>query len=394
MRRWRRWALAVACWCLTGAALGQGPDPEIQRAFIEGLQRLQSGDQAGAERIFRELLERTRSPRIKLELARTLFLRKEYRESRALFREVMLDPELPWRVRDNIEVFLRAIDDIEGYVRFSASVVSDSNPRNITSQREFTIGGVRLTFEPPQDNKRVTGLRYAVQAYRPLLPEDTLSGYFTGSYLDYPSSSLDRLTFDAGLLKGLGESGITQARAGLEAGTFGGKSLYEFPYVGLARRLLQSERYRVEGSLRFGRVNFPHADYLDADYGSVSLNGARELGPTLIGSLGGTLEVSEAREPPYSYYGVSVEPGVALLVTQPALLLKATVAYGERRYADLDPLFGVQRSDRRTAVELSVRSKEWRWMNFAPVLVVSLEHNRSNIDFYAYRKANLSVMLE
>src|SRR5688572_2322273 len=216
MRCWQRRLLAAALAVLLASdVLAQQADPEIQRAFIEGAQRLEAGDFQEAARIFRALVLRTDSPRVKLELARTLFYLREYQESRELFRAVMLEPELPWRVRDNIEVFLRAIDDVDGYVRFSASLVSDSNPRNITSEREFTIGGIRLTFEPPADTKRVTGLRYSVQAQQPLLRERRVSGYFTGSYLDYPASSLDRLTMDVGVAKGL-MTVFGSVRVGLE----------------------------------------------------------------------------------------------------------------------------------------------------------------------------------
>ena len=73
---------------------------------------------------------------------------------------------------------------------------------------------------------------------------------------------------------------------------------------------------------------------------------------------------------------------------------RAELAYGKRRYADLDPLFGERRRDERTRLDLSVRSKQWRWMNFTPVLVFSLERNHSSLPFYGYRKANVSVMLE
>jgi outer membrane protein len=390
----RRLLVAALSVLLAGELAAQQPDPELQRAFIEGAQRLQAGEFQEAARIFRALVQKTDSPRVKLELARTLFYLKEYRESRELFKAVMLDPELPWRVRDNIDVFLRAIDDVEGYVRFAISLVSDSNPRNITSERQFTIGGLRLTFEPPADNKRVTGLRYSVQAHQPLVRESGLSGYFAGSYLDYPASSLDRLTVDAGLSKRLATV-YGSVRAGLEAGTFGGKSLYEFPYLELSQRLSQSPVHRIDGAVKGGRVDFPHFDHLDANYGSVAISAARSVSQTVAASLGGMLEVSDARERPYSYYGVAIDPGMSLLIVQPAaMLFKVSLPFGYRQYAAEDPLFGTRRRDHRLGVEFSVRNKEWHWMNYTPALVVSLERNEANIDFYSYRKANLYLVLE
>jgi Surface lipoprotein assembly modifier len=70
------------------------------------------------------------------------------------------------------------------------------------------------------------------------------------------------------------------------------------------------------------------------------------------------------------------------------------VALGTRRYLGVDPFFGEQRVDRRTSLELVVRNKEWRWRSLKPALVLGTEENRSNIDFFSYRKANVSIAVE
>jgi hypothetical protein len=396
MTLWRQgFILAALVFFLAEPAFGQAAyDPEIQRAFAEGAEFLEAGKYEAAARAFREVLKRTNSPRVKLELARTLYLLEQYPESRALFREVQREPEVPWQVRDNIDGFIQRIDEVIGYVRFSASLVSDSNPRNITSHREFTIGGFRLTFQPPADNEEVRGLRYAVQALQPLSREHGFAAYFSGSYLDYPSSSLDRLTVDGGLSKEIPIAAGARARAGIEAGTFGDKRLYDFPYLAYLHPLSRSPMHQVNAELKLGKVNFPHFGYLDADYASATLFGFRAMSQTAAVSLGATVEESRAREKPYSYYGATLAPGIAWLVTRPALLLRAELALGERRYADIDPLFGEERHDRRRRLEVSVRSKQWRWMNFSPAVIFSVDRNESNIPFYSYEKVNVSLAME
>jgi tetratricopeptide (TPR) repeat protein len=396
MKSWRQRLLAAAfAWSLAGSVLGQATyDPEIQHAFVEGAKLLEAGDYEAAAQTFRALLQRTNSPRIKLELARTLFLLKQYRESRALFKEVQLDSDVPWQVRDNIDAFIQNIDNAIGYVKFSVSLVGDSNPRNITSQREFTIGGVRLTFQPPSDNEKVTGLRYSAQAFQPIHQDSRLGAYLVGSYLDYPTSALDRLTLDGGLVKELAGASGARARAGIEAGTFGDKRLYHFPYLGYLHPLSRSASHNVHGELKLGEVKFPHFRYLDATYASATLSAFKVASQAVALSLGGTLEDSRAREKPYSYYGVTLAPGIAWLVTEPALLLKLELGFGNRRYADIDPFFGEERRDRRTRLDFSVRSKQWRWMNFTPAVVLSIDRTRSNIAFYSYEKVNVSLAME
>ena len=395
----RRWWLALIAWALASAlcapALAQEAfDPELQRAFIEGVRLFEAGDAQEAARIFRAILQRTNSPRVKLELARALFVLKEYKESRVLFREVQLEPDVPWQVRDNIDAFIDRIDDIIGYVRFAFSVVSDSNPRNITSQRDFTVGGVRLTFEPPEDNERVTGMLYGVRVHQPLLPESRFSAYFTGTYLDYPTAELDRLTIDGGVVKELSGRLAPRIRAGIEAGTFGDRRLYHFPYVGYLQPLHREPTRQIQADFKLGPVTYPYYAYLDSDYVTATVSGVQALSQTLLASLGVSLEDSRARERPYSYYGYTLSPGFAWLITQPALLVRAELALGERRYEDIDPLFGEKRVDRRTRLDVSVRSKQWRFMNFTPVLILSIDRTRSTLPFYSYEKANISIAME
>jgi Surface lipoprotein assembly modifier/Tetratricopeptide repeat len=384
----------VAIGCLGGAALAEGPDPEIQRAFVEGGRLLQAGDYAAAERIFRALLQKTNSPRVKLELARTLFYERRYKEARALFKEVLLEPEIPWRVRDNVEAFIGQIDNIVGYVKGSVAVITDTNPENITNQREFTVGGIRLTFLPPSENHTVTGLRYLVEAFQPVSQEHRLSSYLTGSYIDYPAQTLDRLTVDMGLTKELGQEGRSALKAGVEWGTYGGRQLYHFPYAAGLHVLSQSSSYRITGQVKAGHISFPYYSYLDADYLSLTASGIRSLSASVAASLNATVEDSSANEKPYSFTGMALAPGIAWLLADPALLVKANFSVGERRYAAIDPLFGIQRVDRKNWAEVSVRSKKWRWLGFTPVLLLSAEKNNSNIDYYSYKKAIISVGFE
>ena len=106
------------------------------------------------------------------------------------------------------------------------------------------------------------------------------------------------------------------------------------------------------------------------------------------------LEYSRAAERPYSYYGWDLGPGVNWFWASKVYLVGANASLGAREYADVDPIFGKQRSDSKTKLELTLGNKQWRWRNNYATLIASVEENRSNIDFYSYRKANLSVSIE
>ncbi|MGQ0652297.1 MAG: surface lipoprotein assembly modifier [Betaproteobacteria bacterium] len=367
---------------------------DLQATFMRAAHMLERGEYGEAISGFRTVLRHTDSPRVKLELARALYLQKEYEEAKTLFKEVLYSPDTPWRVQDNIETFIRAIEEAQGYAKISVSLVSDSNPRSLTAQREFTIAGAPVRFLPPPDSATAHGLRYAFQGYQPLSTEQRVAGYFTASYLDFASSSLDRLTLDGGLAKTFDQARRVTARLGLEAGTFGGRMLYHFPYASGLLVLSESPTRRLTGEAKLGKVRFPDFNYLDADYASGGLSAIQALEGGHALSLAGTAENSSARERPYSYYGLAITPGIAWMANAPALLFKTELSLSTRRYAEADPLFGERRSDRKARVDFSIRSKQWRWATWRPGVMLSLERNESTIEFYAYRKANVSFVLE
>lgn len=381
--------LALALAAIPAAA--QEPDA-LQRAFVEGMRHLEAGEAAQAERVFRAMLERTDSLRVKLELARALYAQGRFKEAKALFREVAAQSDTPWRVRDNIARFVGDIEERTGYLKLGVTVISDSNPRNLAPQEEFSIGNLRVT--PTEAPEEEYGLRYLVRGWRPLSGSGRTAGYFTAAYSDFSGQEIDRLTLDLGLVQALGDSGRLRGKAGFEVGTFGGHRLYDFPYIGLDAVLLQRPAWRLSGETKIGKVGFARFAYLDADFASAALLAQRRFSAASTGSLRTGVERSRAAEKPYSYKGWDLSPGISVLWASTAYTLGATVLYGERTYAAPDPLFGVRRKDARARLELTLGNKNWRWRDWQFAIVGSLEENRSSIGFFDYRKANLSVVVE
>jgi hypothetical protein len=372
-------------------AFGQPSDEDLQRAFIQGAQQVQAGELAQAASTFREMLKVTGSPRVKLELAHTLFLQAKYDEAKVLFKEVSLQSDTPWRVRDNVALFVREIEERTGYLKLGATVVSDSNPGNLARQKEFSIGDLQVT--PTEAPKRLTGLRYSLQGWQPLAPIGG-AGYLSASYVDYPTEKFDRLTVDAGLARNLVASGQIRGKAGLEFGTTDGSSLYQFPYLGLDAVLAQSGTSRLAGELKLGKVRFSDFDYLDATYRSGALSLRRELTQSVAATLRAAVEGSRAAEQPYTYYGWDLAPGISTFWPETTFLVGATLSLGKRKYAEVDPLFARRREDEKTRLEVTLGNKKWRWRDSYIVLVASLEENRSNVGFFDYQKTNLSVVIE
>ena len=389
------WRFILALLLVAAAAAAPAraqSDQALQQAFVEAMQQLRAGHLAEAERILRGMLERSHSPRVKLELARVLYLEGKDAEAKALFKQVSMQSDTPWRVRDNIAPFVRSIEERSGYLKLGVTIVSDSNPRNLAAQEEFTIGNFRVM--PTEAPQKMTGLRYSVQGWMPAHGASRTGGYLNASYADYPGRQLDRITADFGLLKNLSASGRTRGRAGVELGTLGGKRLYHFPYLGLDSVLRQTETYRIAGEVKAGKVNFADFGYLDATYLSTAVSARKAVSEAAAVSLSATLERSQARERAYSYAGWQLGPGIDLFWADSLYLLGARAALGSRKYKAVDPLFGQQRRDTTQRLEATLSNKRWRWRDNRISLVASIERNRSNIGFYSYRKFNFSVAIE
>ena len=334
------------------------------------MEQLDAGNLAQAEKMLRDLLGYTGAPRVKLELARTLYLQGKYAEAKKLFNEVSTQSDTPWRVVDNVQHFVQQIEERAGYLKFGLTTIADSNPRNLAAQKEFAIGDLRVT--PTEAPKKVYGLRYSMRAWKPVT-ELGGGGYITASYNDYPGQDLDRLTADAGIAKNLNDSG----------------SIRGFDAV-----LAESPSYRVTTELKAGKVRFADFGYLDATHTSAAFSVRKVMSEAATVSMSSSVERSSANERPYSYYGWELGPGVNTFWPKTALLVGARASIGTRKYADVDPLFGERRVDTRHRAEVSVGNKNWRWRNSYVSLVGSLEENRSNIGFYSYRKTSISVVVE
>src|SRR5690606_42066865 len=103
----------------------------LDALFKAGLQAERAGRYDVAIGNFRRLLREAPTPRVKLELARALYLAGHYQESLALFREVYEAPETPQTVKRNIVPFIREAELRIMRVRYGTRMVTNSNPSKV-----------------------------------------------------------------------------------------------------------------------------------------------------------------------------------------------------------------------------------------------------------------------
>ncbi len=362
----------------------QSDDP-LQILFLVGLHELTRGNYVAAIQVFESLTKQTESPRVKLELARAFFLDRQYEPAKKFFEEVQSDPDLPYVVIENIQFYIDEIDSVLGSMKFSISIVTDSNPRSFTDSREIRIAGEVLTVEPPSDNKKIVGARYTLSAAKALTGNAALRGYFNTSFTDYPNQSFDRCVADAGLLISFKKKRFLRLRFGLEEAFYAGDHLYEFPYVGFMLFPKPLYQFQMNTELKIGKFRVPNASYLDATNLSLTTNLYKELSDTVFSTADIYLENSIADEDAYSYYGGSI--GLSLYLPLFSMWeLRPYASIGRRLYGGDDPFFGEIRKDTRKSAGVSLDLNNIEFFGFLPRVGVLYEETNSNIDYYSYDK--------
>lgn len=365
----------------------ESSDPR-QVMFQVGIHELNKGNYESAAKVFNALSKITPSPRVKLELARALFLAKQYEESEDTFESILKDDATPWAVRDNVRSYLDEIDLILGSLKFSVAIVSDSNPLNFTDKRQIKIAGQTLSLAAPPENKEVFGLKYGVNGAKALTDDKSLLGHINLSFSDYEGNQFDRWLLDAGLLYRVKQLPKLKVKAGIEESFYAGDHLYQFPYIGFIYTPDPLNEFQLSTEFKYGALDVIDADHLDANNFTLTTSIKRDYGNGFVLSSDIYLESSTADEDANSYKGGMLGIGVSLPVFDDwGLDLFGSI--GIRQYYGPDPFFGDTRDDVKTKLGFTVSNKSFRVQGFSYKIGLSYEENQSTLDFHDYDKLSL-----
>jgi tetratricopeptide (TPR) repeat protein len=144
--------------------LQQALPDDYDAAFLGGQLALARKDYRAAAAIFRGLL--TRDPtllRVRLDLARALFLAGDYDAARYHF-ERALGQDLPENARETVYLYLRRIEAETTWLSLTVAIGPDSNPNYASSAETVDILGQPFVLDPSARAREATGLTAFVQA--------------------------------------------------------------------------------------------------------------------------------------------------------------------------------------------------------------------------------------
>ena len=372
------------------------PETETDVSFLRAIIAEAKGDLTLAVALYRSILgDRPDLVRVRLELARVLFLLEEDGASRHHFERVLgADP--PPVVQRNVEQFLTAIKARRRVkYRFGFSLVPDTNVNSATTSQRVNIFG--LPFQLSDDARRRSGIGFLVKGgvdyYHPLGKALNVELGASGRHLGFTNDDFDDSTVYgyAGLRRYLGWSDVgLRATGGRRWFAGRGYSYY------LGGRLDIGRRFSPKGSARLflagQKVTYDVSTILN---GAIYVLQGQIVHATSIDSrayiTGGVL-YEDTEDPAHSNTSPSL--GVGFEKDLPwRLRVGVHPSVALRRFDELNAGFGKIRRDTFAQVRLELTYREDLFFGFAPVLTYTYTNNNSNITLFDYDRHRMELGL-
>jgi len=371
-------------------------DAALQHDFVDGMTSYSGRDYARAEAIFRRLLDRQPSLlRVRLELARTLFMERKDEQADYHFRlaagEHPSDPVLR-----NILRFRQAIRSRRSWrFDFDFGFSPDSNINSATDKETVDIYGLPFKLDPTGRARSGTGRFVGADASVRLNRSGKVPIYI-GGY---------------GRLTRYGDQRFDDAYAGIEAGPefpLGGGQL-RTTLTGLRRwygrhPLVTSVGARVDydrlagkswtlgGSLLVRHNDYARRGDVDGWDTEARLSANHPLGATTLGFGYAGIQRSWANDPGQAFWREQLGVGVLKEIgwgLRPQLRADFARQVGD---APLAP-FGRRRRDWLLQGSFSIYKRDWNMKGFAPSLSVTMTRNLSTLTLYDEKRLRGEIRL-
>jgi hypothetical protein len=383
-------------------AVGSNPieaaviDAELQHYFVDGMTSYSARDYARAEAIFRRILDRQPSLlRVRLELARTLYMERKDEQADYHFR--LAAGERPSdTVFRNILRFRQAIRSRRSWrFDFDFGFTPDSNVNSATDKETVDIYGLPFRLDATGLAKSGTGRFVGADASLRVNRSGKVPIYI-GGY---------------GRLTRYGDRRFDDAYAGIEAGPefrVGGGELRS-TMTGLRRwygrhplvtsvgmRLdynrLAGKSWTLGGALLVRHNDFARRTDVDSWDAEARFSVNRPLGATTLGFGYAGVQRNWANDPGQAFWREQLGMGFLKEVgwgLRPQLRVDVARQSGDAPQAP----FGKRRRDWLLQGSFSIYKRNWNMKGFAPSVSVTMTRNLSTLDLYDEKRLRGEIRL-
>jgi hypothetical protein len=363
-------------------------DPQV--LFLQAQSAMQRRDYGAASTRLRELLSRDPSLlRVRLELARVLFLAGDYGASRYHF-ELALGQDLPAAARENVHGYLRYIQAQAAWLEMTFYVGRDSNPGSASSARTVEILGQPFLVDEASRARPAWGVGVRLQGRTALGADERAFARGQLDLRDYEGAYADYHYAEAALGYSAGVGKAWSIEAGPLAAWYQNEPLYQGAHAELAHAAALGRRALTRQSVGLRHLAYREFDYLSATEAAVRLQWRYAFDPVSQVLLGLSLARSDAREDAYSYDAWDWSVGYLRELPR-HVNLDVRFSMGRVDYAEEWTLFGEMRRDRLMRADITLVARDWSLRGFAPLLSAGHARTRSTLDVAQYERTYLSV---
>lgn len=371
-------------------------DATIEHDFLDGMKSYATGDYRRAEGIFRRILDRDpRLLRVRLELARTLFMEKNDEQADYQFR-LAAGEHPPAQVARNIVRFRQAIRARRSWrFNFDVGFAPDSNINSATSKESIDIYGLPFQLDPSARARSGTGVFLGGDASLRLNRFGDIPIYVGGygRWTRYSDHDFD----DAYAGGEVGpefplEGGRLRATATGLIRWYGQRKLVSSVGAHLDYDKLVGNKWTVGASLAVRHNDYARRRDVDGWDAQVRGSANRPLGASTLGFAYATVERSWTNDPGQAFWRAGLGIGVLKEVGW-GLRPQLTIDIARQVNDDMLAPFGKQRRDWLRQGTASIYKRDWNVGGFAPSLSLTVTRNRSTLVLYQEKRVRGEIRL-
>ena len=369
-------------------------DNEVQ--FLQAMLDVNAKLYSSAIHRFRGILVRDpKAVRVRLELARTFYLAKDYDNAERQFRFARAG-NLPDPVTQNIDHYVAAIRGARRFTyNFSVALAPDTNIN--VGPTTTTVGLYGLPFTLSPDARQRSGVGINVSAGGEWSPR--ISKIVRGrigvqvNTTDYRTSSVDDSTVSAyagpRILTGRWE--ISPLLSGFNR--WYGNRFYNRGLGGNLQTIYYpNAKTGLSATVGAQEVTFA----APAGQGGLAISGSlgffRILSPASVLSGAVSMARQNAGLSVYANTVEQVRAGLDRDLTH-GITISVQPSYARINYDAAQAAFGVPRRDRQVQMQVSILNRRIDLYGFTPRLAYTFTHNASNISLYAYDRSQVHMGL-
>jgi hypothetical protein len=378
------------------AQLGFAFDPAIEREFVDGMNSYAAHDYRHAELLFRRILDHDpKLLRVRLELARTLFMDKK--DEQADYRFRLAAGEQPSAaILRNITRFREAIRARRSWrFNFDIGIAPDSNINSATDKESIDIYGLPFHLDPSARAQSGTGLFAGANASVRLNRFGKVPIYVAGygRWTIYPDHRFDDAYVggEAGPEFRLAGGRLRATATGLMR-WYGRQPLVDSFGGGLNDERLIGGKWTVGSSFSVRHNDYARRTDVDGLDAEARFEANRPIGSTTLGFGYIAIERRWANDPGQAFWRQSL--GIGML-KEIGWGLRPRVSIDVARQAGdglLAP-FNKQRRDLLLQGSFSIYKRDWSVRGFAPSLSVTITSNQSTLALYQQRRLRGEIRL-